>query len=211
MKFNRRFRLRTTGKGPNILQIVGSIIDSIDFGRFLRLLFFTIGSSPWPPTWPPSWPPSWPAEGWLAAIVTSWSDVGIRTSRATSWPATALLPLHPVVPVGANQGGAVAGGAAPVRAGARLGRLRCQGSVRAAARRSQPVGAHGASGQGGGNQEREEEKVEHPVDLLERSTFGWRVWWREPSRRLYRGVEPEATGCHKGVLRRQLLEYVLCK
>merc|ERR550517_1335009 len=103
-----------------------------------------------PSTRPAPWPSTGPAKGWLGAIIAGWDNVGISAGWSPSWSPPALRPLNPLLPVGTDQWGAVAGGAASVSTRARLGWLRCKGPVRAGACRSHTVRANGAPGQGRG-------------------------------------------------------------
>ena len=135
---------------------------------------------------PATRPAAWPTECGLTSIVAGWAQAGLCTGRRSPWSA-ALLPGDPLLPVGADQRGALAGGETSVGAGARLWRLRGQGSVRARARWRGSVRARWTSCHGGGQEEGEEKVVEQhgswspeQLDLLEREAdmqvdTTWRV------------------------------------
>ena len=101
---------------------------------------------------PATRPAAWPAECGLTSIFAGWAQAGLCTGRRSLWSA-ALLPGDPLLPVGADQRGALAGGETSVGAGARLWRLRGQGSVRARARWRGSVRARWTSRHGRGQEE----------------------------------------------------------
>ena len=122
---------------------------------------------------PATRPAAWPAECGLTSIFAGWAQAGLCTGRRSLWSA-ALLPGDPLLPVGADQRGALAGGETSVGAGARLWRLRGQGSVRARARWRGSVWASWTSRHGRGGQEEGEEEVVEQHDCLLNNLFGWR-------------------------------------
>ena len=124
---------------------------------------------------PATRPAAWPTECGLTSIVAGWAQAGLCTGRRSLWSA-ALLPGDPLLPVGADQRGALAGGETSVGAGARLWRLRGQGSVRTRARWRGSVRARWTSCHGGGQEEGEEKVVEQhgswsPEQLGARSRY----------------------------------------
>ena len=137
------FRTHQMQRGPNLC-ILQQLVESMKTSCFDSL--FNLA----PSTRPAPWPSTWPAKGWLGAIIAGWDNIGISAGWSPSWSPPALWPLNPFLPVGTDQWGAVAGGAASVSTRARLGRLRGKGPVRAGARRSHTVRADGAPGQGRG-------------------------------------------------------------